>query len=264
MELDDKLTERMATLSVEAGRRILSVYERPDVAVREKDDRSPLTEADLISQECIAEGLARLTPDIPVVSEESADETDAELYWLVDPLDGTKEFLRRNGEFTTNIALIRDGAPIAGFVHAPALSRTWVGVVGDGAWSVDERGVREPLRCSDASTRDGALRAVTSRSHLDPATEAFLRTVGERGFEVEAVPMGSSLKICLIAEGRADVYPRLGPTMHWDTAAAHAVVAAAGGTLTALDGEPLRYRGPDRLNPHFVVCGAEGRGFWPA
>ncbi len=264
MHVDDDLADQLVELSLEAGRRILEIYGRPDVQVRPKEDRSPLTEADLASEACIAAGLARITPGVPVVSEESTAETDASVYWLVDPLDGTKEFLRRNGEFTTNIALVREGEPTAGFVHAPVLSRTWVGVVGRGAWAIQADGRRQPLKCDDASVRGGPVRAVTSRSHLDPDTSAFLQGLRARGDEVESVPMGSSIKICLVAEGGADVYPRLGPTMHWDTAAAHAVVTAAGGVLVDPEGAPLRYRGPHRRNPSFVVCGAEGRAFWPA
>jgi 3'(2'), 5'-bisphosphate nucleotidase len=251
-------------LSVEAGERILAVYQRPDVEVAEKDDRSPLTEADLAANAHITARLKALTPDIPIVSEESDVETDAAEYWLVDPLDGTKEFLRRNGEFTTNVALIRDGRAVAGVVYAPVLGKAWLGAEGLGAWALDAAGTRTELGCGDASSRAAGVRAVTSRSHLNDETKAFLDALRSRGGEVNAVPMGSSIKICLVAEGAAEVYPRFGPTMHWDTAAAHAVVSAAGGTLTDRQGAPLRYVGPDRLNPSFLVCGAEGRDFWPA
>jgi 3'(2'), 5'-bisphosphate nucleotidase len=237
----------------DAGAAILEVYSEA-FEVIEKDDASPLTQADLASHRIIRDALARLTPDIPLLSEESADipfETRRAWseYWLVDPLDGTKEFVNRNGEFTVNIALIRGDAPALGVVHVPVSGVTYSGVVGRGATRSEAGGAERPVAvrkpCADPVV------VVGSRSHANPALEGHLARLGR---DYELVSMGSSLKFCLVAEGRADFYPRLGPTSEWDTAAAHAVVLAAGGRIVTLDGEPLRYnRKASFLNPEFLV-----------
>lgn len=234
-----------------AGRAIMTIYRQP-FAVEYKQDESPLTAADKGAHELIAAALATLTPDIPVLSEESGPEVMAERlgwsrYWLVDPLDGTKEFVARNGEFTVNIALIEDGKPVWGLVYAPVPDRLWYGGKGLGAWRIDESGTAAIK--THAHVEGEAWKVVGSRNHLSQATRDYLAPLGE----IELVSMGSSLKFCIIAEGGAELYPRLAPTCEWDTAAAQAVLEGAGGTVTQLDGEPLRYNKPDILNPWFVA-----------
>jgi 3'(2'), 5'-bisphosphate nucleotidase len=256
----DALCEAVAEITADAGRAILEIYEG-EFEVTHKADRSPLTEADLASHRVIRDALARLTPDIPLLSEESAEvdfDTRSQWteYWLVDPLDGTKEFVNRNGEFTVNIALIRGHDPVLGVVHAPVSGVTYTGVVGSGATRRSARGVDEPAHapmhvpihvqvpCADP------VRIVGSRSHANPALARYLEPLGE----YQLVSMGSSLKFCLLAEGKADFYPRLGPTSEWDTAAAHAVLLAAGGRIVTLDGRPLQYNlKVSFLNPEFLA-----------
>jgi 3'(2'), 5'-bisphosphate nucleotidase len=251
--LADKVTE-IARL---AGSAIMDVYhEAPDSTSPrhvDKADGSPLTRADLAAHHLIANQLTRLDSAIPVVSEEDEGSLvwrrPAGRFWLVDPLDGTKEFIARNGEFTVNIALISDGKPVLGVVFAPALDEMYWGIPGDGAWKQAD-GKSEPIRVREAAHRGDALRIVASRSHMNEETEHLIASLGKH----ELVQAGSSLKFCRIADGSADVYPRLGPTCEWDTAAAQAVVEAAGGTVTTLDRSPLAYGKPDLLNPHFIVA----------
>lgn len=257
MELT-KLIEPAVELARKAGDAILEVY-ATDFAVQSKADESPLTQADLASHRIIAKGLAELTPDIPVISEESGLPPFEERrkwpeYWLVDPLDGTKEFVKRNGEFTVNIALIRGSRAIFGVVHVPVTGRTYVGCEGHGA---EVRAGDEPPEAIHVAGRSGVpARVVGSRSHRSESVDRFLDAVGKH----EMIPMGSSLKFCVVAEGKADVYPRLGPTSEWDTAAAQAVVEQAGGTVVRIDGSPLAYnQKEDILNPWFVVSGTTDR-----
>ncbi|WP_421328771.1 3'(2'),5'-bisphosphate nucleotidase CysQ [Aeromonas veronii] len=234
-----------------AGAAIMAIYSQP-FAVEYKSDESPLTAADKGAHEVIVQGLARLTPDIPVLSEESGPEVMAarhgwSRYWLVDPLDGTKEFVSRNGEFTVNIALIEEGMPRWGLVYAPVLDKLWYGGKGAGAWRI-AYGTHEPIQTRPH--REGEVwRVVGSRNHLSHETLDFLAPFGE----IELVSMGSSLKFCIIAEGGAELYPRLAPTCEWDTGAAQAVLEGAGGSVTQLDGSPLAYNKPDILNPWFVA-----------
>ncbi|MCS3770612.1 3'(2'), 5'-bisphosphate nucleotidase [Aeromonas hydrophila] len=239
-----------------AGDAIMAIYSQP-FAVEYKQDESPLTAADKGAHEVIVQALARLTPDIPVLSEESGPEVMAarhcwSRYWLVDPLDGTKEFVSRNGEFTVNIALIEEGAPRWGLVYAPVLDQLWYGGKGLGAWRVAD-GKREAIQ-SRPHQEGTPWRVVGSRNHLSQATLDYLAGFGDmaRG-EIELVSMGSSLKFCVIAEGGAELYPRLAPTCEWDTGAAQAVLEGAGGSVTQLDGSPLCYNKPDILNPWFVA-----------
>jgi 3'(2'), 5'-bisphosphate nucleotidase len=244
----------------EAGAAILEVY-ATDFAVRGKDDASPVTIADEHAEALILLRLATLTPDVPVVAEESVaagrvPSIDAGRFWLVDPLDGTKEFISRNGEFTVNIALIENGRPVLGVVFAPALDRLFAGVAGQGAW-VEQAGQRRPVACRVPPAE--GLTVVASRSHGDAAAlDAFLagRTVAS------LANAGSSLKLCLVAAGEADLYPRLGRTMEWDIAAGHAVLTAAGGDVRSLQGLPLSYGKPGFENPHFFAQGA-ARGVSP-
>ncbi|MEW5729191.1 MAG: 3'(2'),5'-bisphosphate nucleotidase CysQ [Pseudomonadota bacterium] len=233
-----------------AGEVIMEVYGE-DFAVDRKDDASPVTEADRRAEAVILPGLAALAPDIPVVAEEEAAAgripTVAGTFWLVDPLDGTKEFIKRNGEFTVNIGLIRDGVPVAGVVHAPALRLLWSGADGR-ATMVDAQGQRHAIACRPAPEHGAVV--VTSRSHRNPeAMDAWIADLPGASLSFA----GSSLKFCRVAEGAADFYPRFGPTCEWDTAAAHAVVLAAGGEVVTFDGRPLAYGKPGFLNPDFLV-----------
>jgi 3'(2'), 5'-bisphosphate nucleotidase len=236
-----------------AGHVILEVYGREFVVTR-KDDDSPLTEADQLAHALIRRELALLAPPLPLLSEESAPEERAQRrswqrYWLVDPLDGTKEFLKRNGEFTVNIALIEEQRAALGVVYAPVLDRLYYGAIGLGAWrEVD--GATEAIGVRP--TVGSPLRVVGSRSHPSPELAAYLAALGA----YEITDMGSSLKICLVAEGTADIYPRLGPTSEWDTAAAQAILESAGGRMIDTAGQPLRYNSKDDLlNPHFLAFG---------
>ena len=249
-----QLIDPVVSLAVEAGKAILEVY-ASDFDVQAKDDQSPLTQADLASHRIILAGLGRLTPELPVISEESGlpdfeERSQWNPYWLVDPLDGTKEFVKRNGEFTVNIALIEDHRPVFGVVHVPVTDMTYSGCRGVGAeLRADGEAARRIGVARESAT---PVRVVASRSHRGASLDQFLQNLGN--FEMH--PTGSSLKFCLIAEGAADVYPRLGPTSEWDTAAAQAVVEQAGGTVLELDGKPLSYnRQSDILNPHFLVAG---------
>lgn len=245
-------------MAVKAGNAILEIYAQ-DFEVITKDDSSPLTQADLASHCIIRDELARLTPEIPLLSEESADipfETRARWneYWLIDPLDGTREFVNRNGEFTVNIALIRDNEPVLGVVYVPVTGVTYSGITSSGAWRSDADGTTETIRVRIPCAEP--MIVVGSRSHANPALVGHLEKMGA----FELVSMGSSLKFCLVAEGKADFYPRLGPTSEWDTAAAHAVVLAAGGKIVTLDGEPLRYNLKESfLNPEFLVIADASR-----
>jgi len=248
-----RLLPEIVALAERAGQVILEHY-REGVAVRAKADASPVTVADEAAEAVILAGLAELTPEIPVVAEETVaaghvPEVDEGRFWLVDPLDGTKEFISRNGEFTVNIALVEGKEPVLGVVLAPALGKVWWGARGFGARMRDQSGER-PIAARRRPAQ-GAV-AVASRSHSDQATEAFLDEEGV----VERISAGSSLKFCLVAEGKADLYPRFGRTMEWDVAAGHAVLAAAGGRVTTRDGAPFLYRKPGFENPAFIARGA--------
>ena len=252
------LIDPVVALAEDAGRAILEVYSS-DFEVQSKEDESPLTQADLASHHRIVAGLEALTPGMPIISEESGlpdfEERSQWLrYWLIDPLDGTREFVNRNGEFTVNIALIDNQKPVFGVVHVPVQDKTYIGCEGIGAERRNADGSRESIRVADTSARP--VRIVGSRSHRGASLDAYLENLGE----CDMVPMGSSLKFCVIAEGGADLYPRLGLTSEWDTAAAQAVVEQAGGSVVTLDGKPMKYNAKaDILNPYFFVIGAADR-----
>ncbi|WP_297527159.1 3'(2'),5'-bisphosphate nucleotidase CysQ [Thiohalobacter sp.] len=254
------LLDEVRALAAEAGCRILEIYET-DFDVEHKDDESPLTAADMAAHRAITGGLARLTPDVPVLSEESAsvpyeERARWDWYWLVDPLDGTREFVKRNGEFTVNIALIHRGEPVLGVVHVPVLGVTYYACRGGGAFRQTGDAPAEAIHVR--KLQPGPLVVAGSRSHRGDSLNRFLEKVGEH----EIISMGSALKICLVAEGRADIYPRLGPTSEWDTAAAQCVVEEAGGRLTDTDMNTLRYNTKDSLlNPHFLVFGDDSRNW---
>ena len=248
------LRETVIAIARQAGAAIMEIY-AGSFDVAHKDDASPLTAADLAAHRIIVEGLERLTPDLPVLSEESADvpwETRRHwsTYWLVDPLDGTREFVKRNGEFSVNIALVHLGAPALGVVQAPVGGQVWHAVRGELAYRRD--GHRDtPLRTRVPAT--APLRVAASRSHRDARTQAVLDRMGP----IEEMALGSSLKFCRIAEGGLDVYPRFGPTSEWDTAAAQCVLQSAGGALLAAEtGKPFRYnRRESLLNGDFIALG---------
>jgi 3'(2'), 5'-bisphosphate nucleotidase len=249
------LTDSLTAIARDAGRAIMAIY-AGGIAVREKADRSPVTDADEAAEAVIVAALERLTPAIPIVAEERTargirPSIDGRPFWLVDPLDGTREFLNRNGEFTVNVALIERGDPVAGVVYVPAKGRLYAGDE-RGAFREDDGAARQSIR---ARVPPGAgVTVLASRSHNNAETQAFVRTLRVAAY-AEA---GSSLKFCAIAEGAADVYPRLGRTMEWDTAAGHAVLAAAGGSVTTIAGAPLTYGKPDFVNPSFVARGCAG------
>jgi len=242
----------------EASAAIMGVYASSH-DVEYKSDESPITRADRAAHEILAARLGRIAPSIPVLSEEAEACHDRAVrgtwtqLWLVDPLDGTKEFISRNGEFTVNVALVRDHRPVLGVVAAPALGLTYYATEGGGAFRRKDGGPAEPIRVRPAAD---PLVVVGSRSHRGDSLDAVLARLGAH----ELRPMGSALKICLVAEGSADFYPRLGLTSEWDTAAAQAVLEIAGGALTRLDGSPLRYNERDTLlNPHFMAFGDGSR-----
>ncbi len=248
------LTHAAHRLAVEAGRAIMRLY-RTDVDMRVKDDASPVTEADEIADRTIVAGLRAASPDILVVSEESVatlngDATGAPRFWLVDPLDGTKEFLRHTGEFTVNIALIEDRRPVLGVLHVPARDETYLADPVEGARVVVDGGAPAPIRARPVPA-EGVI-AVASRSHRDPETDAFIAANGVS----DVTSAGSALKFGLVARGAADLYPRFGRTMEWDTAAGHAILSAAGGSVRCLDGSDLLYGKADFANPSFIARGA--------
>ncbi len=239
-----------------AGQAILEVY-RSDFQVRRKSDQSPLTQADLAAHRVIDEGLGELHPRLPIFSEESVPPPYAERrrwrrYWLVDPLDGTREFINRNGEFTVNIALIEDGRARLGVVGAPCLNQLFIGDVADRRAEKREGGKSTPLSGRRMTHRQ-SLTVVASRSHGSERLQRYLNALAETFPDLKRRALGSSLKLCLLADGQADLYPRLGPTSEWDIAAADAVISAAGGAVRQLNGEPLAYNKADVLNPDFIA-----------
>ncbi len=254
MNMTQDIREGAIAIARDAAAAILAVYEHA-FDVEHKADASPLTAADLAAHHCIVEGLERLTPDIPVLSEEAAEDAPYDLrrqwprLWLVDPLDGTREFVKRNGEFTVNLALIDDGVAVFGIVLAPVGGALWHGERGHGAFRRDaDRDVAIQTRRPAANP----LRIAASRSHRDVRTEALMARIGD----TEAIGLGSSLKFCRLAEGGMDVYPRFGPTSEWDTAAGQCVLEAAGGCVIDPKGRPLRYNQRDTLlNGDFLALG---------
>jgi 3'(2'), 5'-bisphosphate nucleotidase len=263
--MQESQQNRLIEIVRRAGDAILEIY-RTDFDVDTKADDSPLTQADLAAHRIIAAGLAELTPDVPMISEESSPpDFDVrrrwQRYWLVDPLDGTREFVNKNGEFTVNIALIENHQPVFGVVGVPAQDCVYTGDVAAGAALKHSGDQSEILQ--GRPMRDGApLVVVASRSHGGERLEQYLDTLGGIFPEVSRTPVGSSLKLCILAEGQADLYPRLGPTSEWDIAAAHAVLAAAGGDVWTVSGEPLRYNAKESfLNPEFFAV-ADGAFPW--
>lgn len=252
MSDDDINIEEIKGLAKRAGEKTLEIYNK-DFSVEYKDDESPLTEADLASHNIIVEGLQKLYPDIPILSEESkvipySQRKDWGTFWLIDPLDGTKEFTKKRGEFTVNIALIKGNKPVLGVVYAPVKGITYYGASNG---SFKQIGNNEPLKLPTEENKSARLRVVASKSHFTPETKDYIESLNK---DYELVSIGSSLKICLVAEGTADIYPRLGPTMEWDTGAAHAVVKGAGKNIYNFETkEELIYNKENLKNPWFVV-----------
>ena len=229
------------------SQKILNIYDNYDQSIELKDDKSPLTEADLASHEHISDLLSSISA-YPIISEEGEQKyTDEPKYWLVDPLDGTKEFINKNGEFTINIALINNNYPTQGFVYIPKDKTLFFGGVNKGSYKL----LNDNIKSISVQSPSDKLKIVTSRSHLNSETKTYLSQF--KNFDT--LQAGSSLKFCMIAEGLADLYPRLGPTSEWDTAAAQAVVEGAGGTVKDLKGNRLKYSKKDIINPHFIVRG---------
>ena len=259
--------QALLSLVEAAGREILRVYDEAGRCVeaaqaQQKSDGSPVTQADLAAHRVLLAGLARLAPHVPVVSEEDASSwalrESQGVYWLIDPLDGTREFLSRNGEFTVNVALIERGRPVFGVVGQPVADRLYWGGPGLGAWGSDSGRKVQPLDSARTSSNEGkelekqALRVMASRSHLDAHTQTLLDLVSQHR-PIDLVQAGSSLKFCHLASGLADFYPRLGPTQEWDTAAAQAVLEGAGGAVLDAQGHALIYGKPETLNPWFIA-----------
>ena len=262
--MNGELAEQVVTLAEQAGRAILEVYHRSDrLEVVAKSDQSPLTEADISAHHIIVTGLKKLLPEVPVLSEEG-EIPDFEVrdrwpcYWLVDPLDGTREFIRRNGEFTVNIALIDNHMPVLGVVHVPVKQTTYTGLPGFGAFK-HRKNARQKLavrRMDERVSKKLPVIAVASRRQGVAEVEQLLQKMAGTLGDLETRNIGSSLKLCLVAEGSADIYPRLSPTCEWDTAAAQAVVEAAGGVVLDRQLQPMRYNTKDSLlNPCFFVIG---------
>jgi 3'(2'), 5'-bisphosphate nucleotidase len=250
--LDQVLLSSLKKLVLAAGHAILEIYHSGDFDIAHKSNDSPVTKADIAAHHILVKGLSSLTPTIPVVSEEDDSSVSIpkshSLYWLIDPLDGTKEFIQKSDEFTVNLALIENNKTIFGIVGIPALNTLYWGGKDRGSYkSIDD--FSDEIH---VASLNGSTRVFASKSHLNAETETFIQAL--KG-PVQLIQAGSSLKFLRIAEGQADIYPRLAPTCEWDTAAAHAVLEGAGGTVTQTDGTQILYGKPDILNPHFIARG---------
>jgi len=273
MTYNKKLLYEVIEIAVQAGQEIMEIYKK-DFSVEFKDDKSPLTEADKHSNEVIIAGLKKLDRQYPILSEENKVVAYSErkcwkTFWLVDPIDGTKEFINKNGEFTVNIALVEDGAPVMGVVYAPALETLYYGMKDHGAFRKISGKTESLPAIKNNPAESKIIRVVASRSHLNQETSDFIDSIAEQypDCEIEAVSKGSSLKLCMVAEGSADIYPRVAPTMEWDTAAAQGVVEAAGKFVynfdrfsidriqskSEADMPKLTYNKENLLNPYFIV-----------
>jgi len=247
IELNQDLLDAVKKIAEEAGQAILDIYHQDDFNIESKSDQSPLTQADLASHNIINQALKKLTPEIPILSEEGARlEGDIDTFWCVDPLDGTKEFIKRNGEFTVNIALIADHLPVLGVVHIPVSNGTYMGMKGCGAKKIKDHQIYN-LSIQNNKMKQSPIFAV-SRSHLNQATQDFIKL-----YQAKTISAGSSLKLTMLAEGLADAYPRFGPTSLWDMAAGHAILKETGGEIFTLDYQPLVYNVNKILNPDLIA-----------
>ena len=249
-----ELISEMLRLAIAAGDAILKIYKQ-DFAIEIKKDASPVTEADKLAEEVIVGGLRKLNLNYEIIAEESISagykpKIKEKPFFLIDPLDGTKQFIERNGQFTVNIALVEDGIPTLGVIHLPALQETYWTNESGGASKRSKDGLVTSIQCRKP-TQDGLV-VLATRSHNNSGTDAFLKTLNIAKLD----RCGSSLKFCRIAEGSADIYPRLGRTMEWDIAAGHAILVAAGGSLTDLDGNSIQYGKTGFESPYFVATGA--------
>ncbi len=250
------MAKAVAEIARKAGAAIMKIYGEEDFQVELKADESPLTIADKTANDIICDGLVELAPNVPIISEENKtipyeERRNYGINWLVDPLDGTKEFIKRNGEFTVNIALIQGGKPVLGAVYAPCLEEMYWAVKGEGAW-MEKEGKTQQLHAARFTMQDTGLKVVCSRSHLNEGTQAFIDQLKEP----EKVSQGSSLKFLVLAKGEAHLYPRLAPTMEWDTGAAQMVLEEAGGkVISEATKQPLAYNKENLLNPHFIAYG---------
>jgi len=255
-QIKSELIEQLIGISKDAGKAILEVY-NSNFDHQIKEDLSPLTKADTVSNNIICKRLKVITPDIPILSEENSDipfniRSSWKQYWLIDPLDGTKEFIKKNGEFTVNIALIENNSPIFGIIHVPVTNETYWGSSTKGSFYIRGNNQKTKL-CVEKKIRS-QIRIIASRSHPSKMLDTLLEEIGE----YKIITKGSSLKFCLIAKGQADIYPRLGPTSEWDIAAGHAIVKFAGGSLLTIDRKPMQYNlTENNLNPYFVVASRE-------
>ena len=241
-----------------AGAAIMEIY-KTEFSVEMKENKSPLTEADKVSNKIILDELKKQFPEIPFISEETkamdySERKNWNHCWLIDPIDGTKEFIKKNGEFTVNIALVENGEPTLGVVYAPALKKMWSAKTGEGSFLINESGERIQLKKGIDYKTLNKVRVIGSRSHMSEETEKFIQQLKAEGKEIDFVSAGSSIKFCLLADGSADVYPRFAPTMEWDTAAGHAVLLIAGGSVTETSSlKPLHYNKQNLLNPFFLA-----------
>jgi 3'(2'), 5'-bisphosphate nucleotidase len=250
-EISNENVTDILSLTQEAGQAILKIFNQDNIHLNFKSDRSPVTNADLISNKIISEGLKKITPLIPIISEETRDfKIKPNFYWLVDPLDGTREFIEKRNEFTVNIALIVNKTPVLGFIDAPALNVSYFGTEQMGSIKIhNSKSTRIQIKTNDHDSK--TLKVAVSRNHLDRSTIEFLNNIKQ---PYEILPFGSSLKFCLIAEGLADLYPRLAPTSSWDTAAGHAILNFAGGSVKKINGDPLSYSKSKILNSGFLAA----------
>jgi 3'(2'), 5'-bisphosphate nucleotidase len=247
IELDQDLLEVIKKIAEEAGQAILQIYQQDDFEEQTKRDQSPLTQADLASHEIITKALTNLTPKIPILSEEGEQlNVDIKTFWCIDPLDGTKEFIKRNGEFSVNIALIENHQPVLGVIHIPVANETFMAVKGRGAKKIKDHQIHQIPKQKDETGQ--SLIFAVSRSHLNQATQEFIKY-----HQAETVAAGSSLKLTMLAEGLADAYPRFGPTSLWDMAAGHAILKETGGEIFTLDYQPLVYNINQILNPDLIA-----------
>lgn len=258
MPMQEQLITALLDISKIAGEKILQIYEK-DFGVVHKADNSPLTEADHASNAIIVAGLQQLTPDIPIISEESR-QTEYSIRqhwtrcWIVDPLDGTKEFIKRNGEFTVNIAMVENGKPVLGVVYIPVQGVWYYAAAGYGSYKQTTEALLPQKLYASPPTPDKVVNVVASRSHLSSETTVFIQNLEQQYAGVNLVSAGSSLKFCLVAEGKAHLYPRFAPTMEWDTAAGHLIATEAGADVTIYpSGEPLLYNRENLVNPYFLV-----------
>lgn len=257
MNLAELKIDSIVQIAIDAGHKIMEIYNR-DFSVENKSDNSPLTEADKAGNTIIVSSLAKLYPEVPIISEENkltdySERKNWDWCWLVDPLDGTKEFIKKNGEFTVNIALVKAGRVVAGVVYVPAQDKTFYAIENQGAYVVDNIGTPRLLKIRPVA-EDGTLKVVGSRSHNSKEVDDYVEGLRKKFDNIEFVAAGSSLKFCLVAEGKADVYPRLAPTMEWDTGAGHIVAKEAGAEiLNFLTNSELEYNKENLLNPHFIV-----------